>query len=258
MAKKPKEEIVVREIDPNAWMITFSDLLTLLLTFFVLLLTMSSMDQQQIDEAFGMMMREPSVSELGGRAFVENETVIPAISEPPALGGDEESPITTESEAYQELLKLLEVIQGNEDLIEITRTPEGIIVRFRSDLAFGRNDAELTSEAQQMLISLCPLLRRMHFPMRIEGHASGAPDQGGDPQAQMSLSLRRADSVLQHLIGLSPPLDERTLTLVGRGSQCPLRDEEGEVIDLADPRHRRVEIVIDTTLSDILFAPLAG
>jgi chemotaxis protein MotB len=258
MAKKSKEELVVREIDPNAWMVTFSDLLTLLLTFFVLLLTMSSMDQQKIDEAFGMMMREPNVSELGGRAFVENEAVIPAISEPPALGGDEESPITTESEAYQELLKLLEAMEGNEDLIEIERSEEGLIVRFLAELSFGRDSADLTAEAERMLTSLCPLLRRMHFPMRIEGHTSGAPDQSGDPQAQMSLSLRRADSVLEHLIGLDPPLDERTLTLVGRGSQCPLTDDEGGEIDPADPRHRRVEIVIDTTLSDIQFAPLTG
>jgi chemotaxis protein MotB len=258
MAKKPKEEIVIREIDPNAWMVTFSDLLTLLLTFFVLLLTMSSMDQQQIDEAFGMMMSEPSVNELGGQSFVQNETVIPAVAEIPALGGNEDSPITTESEAFQELLKLLAAMEGNEDLIEIEQTDEGLVVRFQADLAFGRNDTELSSEAQRMLTSLCPLLRRMHFPMRIEGHASGAPDQGVTPQAQMSLSLRRADAVLQHLIGLDPPLDERTLTLVGRGSQCPLRDAEGAEIALDDPRQRRVEVVIDTTLSDFLLAPFAG
>jgi len=38
--KKPEEE----EMDRNAWMVTFSDLLTLMLTFFVMLLTMSTVD----------------------------------------------------------------------------------------------------------------------------------------------------------------------------------------------------------------------
>ena len=48
--KKPEEE----EMDRNAWMVTFSDLLTLMLTFFVMLLTMSTVDPGDVKESFSV------------------------------------------------------------------------------------------------------------------------------------------------------------------------------------------------------------
>ena len=52
MRKKNKES--EEGPDANAWMITFSDLLTLMMTFFVMLLTMSAVDPGEVKEAFGM------------------------------------------------------------------------------------------------------------------------------------------------------------------------------------------------------------
>ena len=50
-----KEKIVVDSMDPDAWMVTFSDLLTLMLTFFVMLLTMRSLDNQAVESSFNLM-----------------------------------------------------------------------------------------------------------------------------------------------------------------------------------------------------------
>ena len=54
-APKKKEKKGDPGLDPNAWMVTFSDLLTLMLTFFVLLLTMRSLDSQVIKTTFNLM-----------------------------------------------------------------------------------------------------------------------------------------------------------------------------------------------------------
>ncbi|HPM76918.1 MAG TPA: flagellar motor protein MotB, partial [bacterium] len=65
--------------DPNAWMVTFSDLLTLMLTFFVLLLTMSSMDSKKLKEAFDSFLQ------MGGTD---------SIIGPPSVSSDQASPYT--------------------------------------------------------------------------------------------------------------------------------------------------------------------
>ena len=57
---------MAKKADPNAWMLTFSDLITLLLTFFVLLLTMSSLDDQDFRPQAGH----------AGRAFQSLDEVL--------------------------------------------------------------------------------------------------------------------------------------------------------------------------------------
>ncbi|MBH25876.1 MAG: hypothetical protein CMH57_15825 [Myxococcales bacterium] len=53
MGKREKKEASGPKVDPNAWMATFSDLVTLLITFFVLLLSMSSLDSKPLKDTFG-------------------------------------------------------------------------------------------------------------------------------------------------------------------------------------------------------------
>ncbi len=59
-----------KEIDPNSWMITFADLVMLLLTFFVLLLTMSSMDAKKLQNLMTHFSSSTGVLELSGAGKV--------------------------------------------------------------------------------------------------------------------------------------------------------------------------------------------
>ena len=65
-------------LDPNAWMLTFGDLVTLLLTFFVLLLTMSSMDEKDLREVTGLVFTPPDLIAGGGQGgFVAPPMIVP-------------------------------------------------------------------------------------------------------------------------------------------------------------------------------------
>jgi len=66
MAEKRKKNVSSDEPNTSAWMVTFSDLIMLLLTFFVLLLTMSSMDTKKLKETFANFSGAPGVLELSG------------------------------------------------------------------------------------------------------------------------------------------------------------------------------------------------
>jgi len=74
MAKKKKKGA---PIDPNAWMVTFSDLMTLLLTFFVLLLTMKSMDQKALKSMFSVFSGAIGMFGFGEKSIMVPEPVLP-------------------------------------------------------------------------------------------------------------------------------------------------------------------------------------
>jgi chemotaxis protein MotB len=248
---KVKEVIVAREYDPNAWMVTFSDLLNLLLTFFVMLLTMKSMDTQKFREFFGQLVPSLGVFAQGGSTDLVQPSIVPTVEEAaPAGTGDKE--IATSNEAYLELLKLLAMINNSDRLITVEVTDAGIVVRFRADLAFEADSAQLRPEAVQVLARLVPVFSRVEIPMRVEGHTAAPEGDSGDLRAQMDLSLRRADAVLQALLA-QPEMAEAAgrFTVVGRGAQAPRTFMDNERVDPADPRQRRVEIIIETRIQAV-------
>lgn len=86
--KKDTSEDITVERDRDAWMDTLSDLIFLMITFFVLLLTMSSMDQRSLKEAFGMFDEASGVMQFpdpktGEDAFIQVMTPIGDIESAP-------------------------------------------------------------------------------------------------------------------------------------------------------------------------------
>lgn len=250
MAKKIKSIVIERPTDPNAWMVTFSDLLTLLLTFFVLLLTMSSMDQKKLEEAFGDLLPRPGILEASGSSVTDQTSVVPVLQR--NLSGTGDTRIQTQEEAYHELLALLEIVSQNRDLITLENTEDGIVVRFRADLGFYPNSDALLPEAREILTHISPLINVLPFPKRVEGHTAAGPEGEENAAALMSLSLRRAHSVLALLLACEEvPVSERDFTMVGRGAQCPRETINGLHAPSTDPRQGRVEIIIHTRIRDI-------
>jgi chemotaxis protein MotB len=250
---KIKEEIIIRQYDPNAWMVTFSDLLTLLLTFFVLLLTMSSMDEKIFRDSFGMVVSDPGVNDEGGSTDLVRPNVVPAVDQSPLIGSGN-SQISTDIEAYQELLALLDTLREAEGLIDIDITEDSISIRFLADLSFAPNRADLSPAAADALSRLAPLFGRLRFPLRIEGHAADSPGGGADPRAQMSLSLLRAHAVLLQLTQEGTErVPEPLVSMLGLGAHSPAVDQSrtrSTTLPPADPRNSRVEIIVDTRIKD--------
>jgi len=71
MEKNKKRNVI--DIDPNGWMTTFSDLIMLLLTFFVMLLSMSSMDDLTIKKMFSVLMGALGMAILVRDYYLEHE-----------------------------------------------------------------------------------------------------------------------------------------------------------------------------------------
>lgn len=203
--------------DPDAWMVTFSDLLTLLMTFFVLIFASQDPVKEKFFEAFG---HSSGVFGMFRTSFLQTISV------------------TTRQDINQDRLQVfLDEIGATE--IEVNQDETGLVITLPSQTYFEPRSARLNAEAVKRLTQLAELLKFTKHPIRVIGHADDREAGGSGYPSAWELSTARAHAVLQRLLRLEIPADR--LSLVGYGSVRPRFTNESQ---LGRARNRRVEIVI--------------
>jgi chemotaxis protein MotB len=234
MAKKDRNIEYVELPDKDRWMTTFSDMVTLLITFFVLLISMSSMDAKALKEMFGFFNEV-----MGPLEYAEVQEIkgLPTLVEtvPPKVFLDSLS-------LNRNILNSLEKkgIAGfpgrGKDILEVRESNRGLAVLINGDVLFVQGSAEVTGDAAVILSSVAEMLKDTDATISIEGHT----DNQGDTQELYQLSLRRSVSILNHFVyisGLSPT----RFGVAGYGSTRPL---DTNVTEQGRKKNRRVEIVL--------------
>ena len=208
MAKKKEK----KEIDPQAWMFSFSDLLTNMLTFFVLLYSMSSMNDLAFECSVGPSLRGAlGVINKGGYTSIGKPVFIPR-STPPT----EEFALIEDAVIKALLSKTDEQSEGgsmpvseNVHTIEIYANSKYAQILFPAQILFEKNSAEILPEMLPHLEGIAELLKKFAHPVRINGysHQASAGGSGGGGDKCGDLSLKRASAVLQFFIsrgGIAP------------------------------------------------------
>jgi chemotaxis protein MotB len=229
-------------VNPNAWMVTFSDLIMILITFFVLLLTMKSMDNNSLKEMFRSDHVSRGPVEIVGVGSEEQAAM---------LVGDRPKPVIVNS--AEELKKALEAMEGIEsgldekqnlsamrDMIEITEDNRGVIVTLDTDHLFGSGEAEIRPDRLFILDNTGKLLRHAANAVLIMGHTDNVPIRGGPFGSNWDLSFYRALSVFFYLSD-GAGLDAGNLAVGGYGDRMPRYPN-----DSAENRakNRRVEFIL--------------
>lgn len=215
--------------DPNFWMGTFSDLLNLLLTFFVLLFSMKSMDKGKLDEALGYF-RGGGIGplELGERRSV--------ITPPKVL--NELAPVTGDlsPEQIRKLLQQREIKKN----VDISEDDRGVVVTLSSGLLFDSGEARVQPEARDVLNEVANLVANTSRQVSIEGHTDDLPLVGGRYRSNWELSLARAVDVLNYLLE-DPTLNPARFSVAGYADTRPLAPNDSEE---NRSKNRRVEIIL--------------
>jgi chemotaxis protein MotB len=250
------------EINPNAWMVTFSDLLTLLLTFFVLLLTMSSMDNKRLKETFGFFAGTQGGLEMEGQGATGGEPAAHDIRYPElyvlppgalrgeafreirmAWGEHEGKAEHPEQRSTHEIEKELETTlkaMGLRKGVEVRREGSRLVVGFSEGVLFDLGAARINFQGIMVLEKCGDILAKIPNRVRIEGHTDDLPILGGRYQTNWALSTTRAVNVLRFFTE-SLGLDSGRFSAVGYGEYKPL-------VPNTSPenrgKNRRAEIVI--------------
>jgi chemotaxis protein MotB len=213
-----------------AWMVTYSDMVTLLLTFFVLMLSMAEMDKVKFERAVVSLQGAFGIIQNSPPEETKTEMIVPEI---------EPIPMEMLQSVYKKILIDLQKFDLNED-IELVKDRGAIVLRIREKVLFDLGSTTLKKEARPVLAKVARLVAPLPFNMRIEGHADNLPF-GAMDQSNWDLSVHRAIAVLK-FIAQNDLLSLDRLSAVGYGDQMPLVPN-----DTPENRalNRRVEFVLE-------------
>lgn len=200
------------EENVHRWLISYSDFLTLLFTFFVALYALSSVDVTKAEKMTSSLRK-----------------VFKVIDEPVSFEEDRNKAI------IEDLRKLLNDISG----INIKSDARGIVITMPDSLLFSSGSAELKSESTDALTRIAEKLKELPGKVAIEGHTDNIPISSSIYKSNWELSAARASSVLHFLLqrGLSP---DRFL-IAGYGEYKPVATND---TDEGRAKNRRVELII--------------
>lgn len=256
-----------------AWMSTFSDLMNLLLCFFVLLFSMSTIEESKWAELVASMSNTFSVFTQGSTAIGDGVLISNGVSQLNELDqyinstgrlSDSDS-VEDKLEEYQDsgdierLVEALEQerLQSNEalaelveeavsesrlsDQIDVSFTAQFVQLSMKGALLFDSGSAQLREESHDVLDKIGEVLERYaEGTIEIEGHTDNIPINSQQFPSNEELSSARALSVFYYLTE-NTLLDMRNLKHAGMGERIPVADNstaEGR------SRNRRVEIRI--------------
>ncbi|RDU22426.1 OmpA/MotB family protein [Anaerosacchariphilus polymeriproducens] len=267
MAKKRKEETGPK--GAPAWMTTFGDLMNLLLCFFVLLFSMSSVDAEKFENMIASLNSSFSILSEGGTGVGEGTLISAGVSQL-AMFEEEYSkmlePIDSEdssmpkdfkeeyqSEALKESEKMAENIekmaQENEvlDKVQIDFTSQYALLTLNGALLFESGSADIVENSYPLVDKIGTILEYYNENIiEIEGHTDNVPIHGGAFKNNEDLSCQRALAVAEYFRNHNS-IDPVKLKYSGRGEYAPIADNttvEGRA------QNRRVEIKIYNSFSD--------
>lgn len=226
------------------WLITYADLITLLMIFFVVMYAISTVNAQKLQA-----MAESLSAVLAGKSDAILDTRGPSIVE--GKSGQQLRPRTSgaggQADMEQVKRQIIKYIQsqgvkdpGFARSIIITEQERGLVISIKDTLLFPKGSAELTPRSQEIIYEVGKSLTQIPNYIRVEGHTDNLPIHTAQFPSNWELSVIRATNVARALIervGIPP---ER-LSATGYGEYRPLVPNDSEY---NRSMNRRVDIVI--------------
>ncbi len=227
--KRPQEEEDDGEPSAPFWMTTFSDMATLLLTFFVMIVAMSEVEVKKFKEALSFFQ--------GRTGMLQSETFVPSIK----------SQVITQRLTKEQLQKYEELIQylqehNLEGKVQVNLTDRGLHLIITDSIMFRSGEAEIIEPSRTILRILAGIIDDRIESVVVEGHTDNRPIHTARYPSNWELSAARAAAVVRFLLEQTDALPPSRYLAVGYGEYHP-RDTNETPEGRA--RNRRVEILFN-------------
>lgn len=188
------------------WLAAFGDLMSLLLCFFVLLLSMSSMDAKKVSEAIGSLAGAMSVLEGGVKTEVSKQRIQEST---PIESQDETSEtVNLVNEAVAEMNEMKE--KGKGPSVTLEESQDGFVIQLPASLLFREGSAKIEEEDALLFLKRIAMIVEQlpnEVEVSVRGHTDDSvPGRNSPYRDNWELSSARAISVLQELMidGIMP------------------------------------------------------
>ena len=248
MARKKKEE---GSKGSPAWMSTFSDLMNLLLCFFVLLYSMSTVDAEKFQEVIASLQSSVSILPSGGASIGEGQMISAGVRQLEFLDSyyseiansktDDANEENTQDgtnnvyEAYkeQELAESEQMASEIQDAVKQSGIDEQVDIDFNSEyvqlnlsgaILFETGQSDLMTEAYPLMDKIDTILEKYKDNLiEVEGHTDNVPIHNSKYPDNNVLSMYRALSVADYMRGATN-IEPSHIKSSGRGDYIPVAD----------------------------------
>ena len=234
---KPHEEEV-----GEAWLLPYSDLMTLLLALFIALFAMSQTDaskMQALAQAF------TAAFNMGGPSFFSGMGPSTSMTSATTQGQDNaNSAYMQENENLREAQEKLEqyIKENNlQDQVSTELSEEGLMIRLKERALFASGSAALQGQANQIVPVIAALLSSLPERVTISGHTDNVPISTAQFPSNWELSSARAVSLMRGLMGVQPSLNPARFSALGYSEYRPIASNDTEE---GRAQNRRVEVFI--------------
>lgn len=218
------------------WLATYADLVTLLLCFFVLLFSFSTVDAKKFQEIMNSFQGSTGVLE-GGKTLDEINYDNPE---------SEDEELTEENEELEEIKQYLEKYTAENNLndkIVIQYNERGLMIRTMDNVFFDSGKADIKSDSKKILIFIGNLLNKQELKekqIKVEGHTDNVVMNSEEFPSNWELSVIRATNVLRLFVEEIGISSDR-ISASGYGPNKPVVANDSEA---NKAKNRRVDIII--------------
>jgi len=182
-----------------AWLAAFGDLMSLLLCFFVLLLSMSSMDAKKVSEAIGSLSGAMSVLEGGTKTEISHKQI------------QEATPVESQDETTQTVNRIREAASDANEMMEKSQGPsitveeaqQGFVIKLPAELLFKPGSATIENQDALLFLKRMALITEelpKDLHLSVQGHTDNTGPGASSPfKDNWELSSARAIAVLHEL-----------------------------------------------------------
>ena len=227
---------VVEEEGAPAWVVTFGDLMSLLLCFFVLMLSFSEMDRKKykivsgsMANAFGVQRKAPVFDSPKGQKIIARDF-------------DQALLVTNLEEKISKpiVVEVEKSPYGRKDLIQVEASENQVTIRLMGETTFDTGVAEMREEMKPLMKKIGSILKNTGGDIIVAGHTDNVPLTGGRYKSNLELSMARAASVAEFLLQEASIKPERISTM-GFGEYRPIQSNDTPE---GREKNRRVEIIL--------------
>ncbi len=213
------------------WLLTYADLITLMMVFFVVMYSMSKRDQTKYAALAASLRRSFAVA--GGDAVI-------ATAPPPSAAQG----VLSQQRALEEALqKLSAEVQkaGFAESVQLTLSTQGLVVSFTRETAFfSPARAELQPGFEHLLHAFAPVLQAIPNEIQVDGFTDNLPLHSSEFATSWELSSRRATNVVRFLTEQAG-LDPRRFVALAFGEYRPKYSNDDEA---GRRKNRRVDLIV--------------
>ena len=227
---RKKKEHHEEHVD-EAWLLPYSDMLTLLLALFIVMFAMGQTDAGK----FKQMSQQFNIIFAGGSGVMQQDgnSVIPM----------ELSPGQAEYDKMTEVKKMLEeeiTKEGYSDKVKVELNSEGLEISIQDAVLFNTAEAEVKNNLSPLLVQISNLLQGLDNQVKVVGHTDNVPIKNDKFRSNWELSSMRAINVMNFIVS-SGKISPDKVSIQAYGEYMPKFEN---TTDAGRAKNRRVEIIV--------------